>query len=69
MTQTKGKTMYRNRSRLRTDEVQHGIPPLPALRQRQGHDGLCLLRHCLHPEENVLKDSETGQKWRRYSPF
>ena len=40
-------TMYRAGSRLRTNEIQHGIPAFPSLRQRQGHNGLCLLCHCL----------------------
>ena len=48
-------------SRIPTDEVQHGIPPLPTLRQRQGHNGLCLLRHRLQHQEIVLKDSETDK--------
>ena len=53
--------MHRARGRLRTGEVQHGIPLLPPLRQRQGHNGLCLLRHCLQYKEIVLKDSETDK--------
>ena len=68
-TQTPGPTVHRTRGRLRTDEVQHGIPPLPPLRQRQGHDGLCLLRHSLQYQENVLEDSETDRKRGKYTPF
>ena len=48
-------------SRIPTDEVQHGIPPLPTLRQRQGHNGLCLLRHRPQHQGIVLKDGETDK--------
>ena len=61
--------MHRARSRLWPDEVQHGIPPLPPLRERQGLNGLCLLRHSLQHQENVLEDSETDQKRGKYAPF
>ena len=50
------KAMRRAGSRIWADEVQHGIPPLPALRQRQGLHGLRLLRHSLQHKENVLED-------------
>lgn len=66
---TPGPTMYRARGRLRADEVQYGIPPLPPLRQRQGHNGLCLLRHCLQHQENVLENSKTDKKRGKYAPF
>ena len=49
-------------SRFRTNKEQHGVPPLPPLRQRQGHNGLCLLSHCLQSQENVLHNGQTGKK-------
>ena len=61
-------TMYRTGGGLRTDEVQHGIQTLPPLRKRHGHNGLCLLRHCLQHKENVLNNSKTGQKRGKYAP-
>jgi hypothetical protein len=61
--------MYRTGGRLWTDEVQHGIPTLPPLRERQGLYGLCLLRHSLQHQENVFKDSQTDQKRGKYSLF
>lgn len=59
--------MHRAGSRFWTNEIQHGIPPLPTLRNGQGQNGLCLLRHCLQSKENVLKNGKTDQKWRKYA--
>ncbi len=56
------KKLYHEKGRFRTDEIQYGIPTLPTLRQRQGHNGLCLLGHSLQHKENVLKDSKTDSK-------
>ena len=46
--------------RLRADEIQHVIQTVPPLRQRQGHHGLCLLRHCLQHQENGRKNKKTA---------
>lgn len=62
------KKLYHEKGRFRTDEIQYGIPTLPTLRQRQGHNGLCLLRHSLQHKENVLKDSKTDSKWGKRKP-
>ena len=59
--------MHRAGSRFWTNEIQHGIPPLPTLRNGQGQNGLCLLRHCLQSKENVLKNDKTDRKWRKYA--
>ncbi len=61
--------MHRARSRIRPDEVQYGIPPVQALRKRQGHNGLCLLRHSLQHKETVLKDGKTRPELGKYAQF
>ena len=61
--------MHRARSRIRPDEVRHGIPPVQALRKRQGLDGLCLLRHSLQHKETVLKYGKTRPELGKYAQF
>ena len=51
------------------DEIQHGLQTIPPLRFGQGQNGLCLLRYCLQPKENVLKDEKIGLKRRLKTRF
>ena len=63
------KKTHRAGSRVRADEEQHALQTLPPLRQRQGHDGLCLLRYCLQHQEDGRKNGEIRPRWRKRAPF
>ena len=60
---------HRAGGRVRADEEQHALQTLPPLRQRQGHHGLCLLRHRLQHQENGRKNRKICLKRRKYAPF
>lgn len=60
--------VHRARSRLRANEVRHGISTFSPLRERQGHDGLCLLCHSLQHQENVQNAHQTGDRGHKTYP-
>ena len=59
--QAQGAKVHRARSRIRADEVRHELQTLPAFRDGQGQDGLCLLYHCFQHKETVLENQQKGQ--------
>ena len=66
-TRTPLKKTHRAGGRVRADEEQHALQALPPLRQRQGHHGLCLLRHRLQHQENGRNNGKIRLK-RRGTP-
>ena len=65
----RSKKAHRAGGRVRADEEQHALQALPTLRQRQGHHGLCLLRHRLQHQENGRKNRKIRLKRRKYTQF
>lgn len=53
----------------RLNEIQHGIPPFPTYRKRQGHNGLCLLCDLIYGRYRRLRTLYRGYSTMMNAPI